>query len=373
MALRYTTVKEFWEWLGINESTGDFQAADGPQRETVAAKTVSAGTYYLDQQGVNEDTLVLYVGDSATALTITDDYTFNSDTSAVTITSDGATALGSSDLKAVYDYNSLGKEMSYNKSVALLERMETKLDSQCNTTFADSTATDPGYNKITNELHDGKGSAYVNYNTVNYPIAKLQTTVNGAYTTGGTEITLTDASSFPSSGTIYIGGNKVVYTAKATNVLTIPSSTPSIDDGATVRGEVVEISTAASGTTPSYIVITPASDYGIDYDTGRIQLQNESYFDSSTIDNLDKPGYGVANRFRVSYMQAWHEPGQDPTIPDEIEETIYMMASLRLVHRTILKSNAGQRDNFSPSALNSSKEEIDEAIGRYRMIRSANI
>lgn len=370
MALRYTTVGEFWKFMGYNESVMDFQAGNEPSRETVAASPVPAGDYYLDQLAVNEDTLVLYAG--STALTITTHYTFDSDTSKVTITAAGATALSGEALTAEYEYCSLGKNLSYNESERLLQSAEDKLHRDVGTVFADESVSSPDYLAVSDEFQKGKGYRYVHYSTVYRPLVNLSTTVNGAYTTGGSEITLADGSGFPASATINIGGNKVSYTSRSGNVLTVPTTTPSIADGAVVRGEVVEVSTAASGTTPSFIVLTPDTDYAIDYVTGEVQLQDSYYYDSDTLSTsvVDTPQFGTQNRFRITYLTAWYEPGQDISIPDDIREIVYHFAALRLLNRTILKSNTGQRDNFSPGVLQQMRDFIDNAMVPYRNIES---
>jgi hypothetical protein len=363
MALRYTTVQNFWKFIGINESVLDFQPGNKPERETVQTGTVTAGDYYLNQLGVNEDTLVLYVGGTNTALTLTTDYTFDSDTSKVTITSDGATALGSSDLTAVYEFSSLGKVLNFNETTTLLEQAENRLHSECNTYFADQSLTAPAYLQINDELLMGQGWDNNLYSLRWGPVAKLQTTVDGAYTTGAYTIDVVDASGFPASGTIYIGGNKVTYSSKSNNTLTIPDSTPSIEDGAVVRGEVVEVSTTPTGITPTYQVIIPDQDYSMDYDTGQIQLMDEYYFASDTW--LTKPQDGVSDRVRLTYNNAWHEVGQDAEIPDEIVDVVHMMAGRKSVQRTILKGLTGQRDNFNTQSFAFSKTDIQEIIQRY--------
>lgn len=365
MAAKYTTVRGFWEYLGYNETVLDFAVGKTPERETVALANVVAGDYYLAHPAVNGDTLKLYAG--STLLTETTHYTFDSDTSKVTITSSGSTALSGEDLTAEYEHCRLGRDLTYNQSVSLLERAEKQLDRSCNTVFADYTANDPGYVKIIEEPLRGGGYNYVHYKLKSAPIVKLSTTLSSSYTTGGTTISLTDATGFPSSGTIYIGGNKVSYTAKSSNDITVPATTPSIDNGAVVRGEVIEISTAASGTNPSYTVLTPDTDYEINYNTGEVQLQRDAYLDDIGIDNIDKPAYGVMDRFRGTYMSAWHELDQNPEIPVEIVETVYAIASMMLMRRTIYKANTGQRDNFSPGVLDGLREDIDSSIEKYRV------
>ena len=381
MVLRYSTVQEFWKFMGINNSILDYQpgnVTDGAitnLKEMVKSSPVSAGTYYLKQKGINEDTLVLYAGD--TALTITTDYTFDSDTGAVTITSTGATALIGEGLEAVYEYCNFGKDLTYNETERLLQQAENRLHREVGNVFADQSSSTPAYTKIVGEGKKGGGTRYVHYNTNYYPLIKLQTTVNGNYTTGGTEITLTNASGFPTSGTIYIGGNKVAYTSRSSNVLTIPSTTPSIDDGSVVRGEVVEVSTVGSGSAKSFIVLTPDTDYSIDYETGEVQLEDTYYHtaDNTVIntDGYNSPKYGGEDRVRLTYMTAWREPGQDAEVPEQITELVYSMAGVQLLNRTLLKANTGQRDNFSPGMNQQLKDYVENELYQYRLVNSRRV
>lgn len=372
--MKYTTVQKFWKFLGINQSTENYQpgnVTDGnvETTETVKAAPVTAGNYYLLQKGVNEETLELFAG--TTKLTEATDYTFDSDTSKVIINATGASTLTGKSLTTTYEYSGFGNELNYNETVRLLEQAEDRVDSEINAVFADQSETDPAYLKIVNELHPGKGANDNLYSTSYSPLIKLQTTVATDYTTGGNELVLTNASGFPTSGTIYVGGNKLSYTSKSSNTLTIPTGTPSIDSGSIVRGEVVEVSTSPSGIDPTFEILTPEIDYTIDYDTGLIQLMDEYYFQTDT--NFTYPGNGITDRFRVTYMHAWHEIGQDAEVPDEIEELVYMIAGRKLAQRTVLKAITGQRDNFNPNSFGFSELDIERIVRRYAIHRTINL
>jgi len=370
MALKYTTVQKFWKFIGLNKSVVDFQPGNTPSKETVKTTPVAAGVYYVDQQGVNSDTLTLYAGDS-TELTENTDYTFDVETSKITITASGAETCTGQDLKAIYEYNDLGNDLSYTETVRLLEQSEQQVERRTNCVFANQSATSPEYLSVVNELLPGEGSINNLYYTSHAPVIKLQTTTSTGYTSGGTSLELTDASGFPDAGTIYVGGNKVSYTSKSTNTLSVPSSTPSIASGAVVRGEVVEVSTSPSGVEPSFAVLSPDSDYSIDYDTGRIQLMDEYYFQTDT--SFEHPVDGVQDRMRLSYQHAWHNVGEDAEVPADIEEVVYMIAGRHVIQRTILKANSGQRDNFSAQSYGFSKEDIDSIIRDYSFYRNSNV
>lgn len=375
MALKYTTVKELWEFLGINESIlsviSNGTVGATPEREIVAETPVTTGVYYLDQPSVNTDTLALYVGSSDTVLILDTDYTFDASLSKITITSDGATKLTGEDLTAVYEFSN-DMNLTYEQSVSLLERMEQRLEDDLGVVFADQTANNPAYKTFTDQLTTGKGWTRNLYRFKWRPIVKLETTVDTDYTTGGSTLTLTDATGFPNSATIYVGGNKVSYTAKTGNDLTVPTDTPSISANAVVRGEVVEVSTSPQGTAPAYTVLTPDVEYAIDYNTGTLQLMGTF----STADELiyySRPVNGTFDRVRYSYVHAWHDIDEDCVIPTEIEELVYMMAGRQLIQRTVVKANVGQRDNFTTDSYGFSKKDIEEIKQKYRMMKSSNI
>lgn len=365
MTLRYTTVNEFWRRYGLLNSTTDYQAGDTPARETVASETVTAGTYYLDHKGVDEDSLVLYVGNTSTALTLTTHYTFDSDTSAVTITSAGATALSGEDLTAVYDYCVLENYLTYSDTTDALEAAESEFEDDTGQRF--STTASPQYKQIINEsllfhkrfFRVTKGLPF-RFN----PTVALETTVDGDYTTGSATLDVVDASKFPLSGTIYIGGNKVSYTSKSSNTLTVPTSTPSISDGATVRGEVIEISLSSEGSAPDWQVLTFNEDYEVFSDDGYVELYTSAYWNQTTISEMSMFPDNI--RVRASYMQAWHEPGQDPIIPDRAVRSMYAIAARDIANQTVRKSHIGQRDNFNPAALRVGEDRIDAAKERYK-------
>ena len=71
------------------------------------------------------------------------------------------------------------------------------------------------------DFKEQKGSADVLLSFKNYSATTTETTLDGAITSTSStgDITLTDASSFPSSGTILIGTELITYTSKSSNVL----------------------------------------------------------------------------------------------------------------------------------------------------------
>lgn len=370
MTLKYTTVREFWKFLGANRSLMDYDSQQIPEREIVSTGGL-AGSFFLKNMAVNPDTLIIYKGDTNTALTLTTDYTFDATTGVLLITAAGAVVLAGSDAKAVYEYCGLGKYFLYADATTLLERMEAKLEEDCMTVFADQAAANPLYNQITNESGAGQGYTGNIYYTGRYPLAKLQTTVASTFTLGQTSLVLVSAAGFPSSGAIVADGNLVVYTAKSSNTLTVPITTPSMAIGDIVRGEVVMVSTTPQGLEPAFIVLDPATDYSIDYDVGAIQVYDSYWYGG--YEGLTRPQDGTLDRIRFDYMQAYHAPGKDCALPTELPEIIYMVAARQLTTRTIFKSNITAADNFDPIALARMDVAIDKFTSSYVCQRTSKI
>ena len=367
MTLKYTTVSGFLKFLGISENILDFNPGETPSYETVASAPYSTTVpYYVDQLGVNEEGFTVLESSSTSNLTPTTHYSFDSDSSAITLTTAGVTALSTNDMLSSYEYNTFGKYLKYNEIVNILERAEDEVDDAVNTVFADQSTTNPDYSKFVDEFHFGKGSSDSDYKVYSPPVIKLQTTTSLGYVTNNSTVTVTSAAGFPNTGTIYIDGNKVTYTSKVGNELIVSTATPSISTASVVRGEVIEVSLDPAGVTPSFTVLTPDTEYNIDYDTGGIQLLDDYYIQNSY--GLTRPPSGVSDRLRLSYMSAWHEVGKDAVIPADIVNLTYMVAARQLLHRTIFKSHIGQNDNFDPQNINFSKKDIEEAIRTYRIM-----
>ena len=358
MALKYTSVEQFLRRYGIINTIPEFNVGTTPTKETVASATVTAGDYYLDHIGVVSTTLILYAG--STALTETTHYTFDAQTSKITITSDGATALSGEDLTAEYSYSTLGSFLKESDVEAILNSAECEFEDDTDMVFSNTTS--PTYRQVTNEIlpFTSSGKSYrlkTAFNTYYNPIVNLQTTVNGAFTLTDTTLTLTDATGFPDTGTIYVGANKVTYTAKSGNDLTVPNTTPSIADGVTVRGEVVEVSLESEGNVPSWQVLTFDKDYEVYSYEGYIKMLSSAYYNQVTVSDMRLFPENV--RLRISYMQAWHEKAQDPYIPYQVVDVIYSIAARMLSKRTVRKSQFDKTD-FDPAALNVDEKRISD-------------
>jgi hypothetical protein len=262
-SVTYSSTLSLTMFMGLLGSVPD---KDNTSLEEIGKGDNTTLTFWFDKLGVIEDTYTISYGSTASSVTaLTEDthYTVDLDTSKITLTTAGRTAVGSNYIYAEYKYNR-AEIVNSDLTLALITA-ENKVRRDTEVKFADYTVTAPSYIQITNEIKKAQYDPYQKvYDFYHVPIVKIQTTVNGAYTTGGTSIILDDATGLPSSGTIYIGGEKVAYTARSSNTLTIPSSTASIDDAAVVRGEVIELSMEPEGTARDFDVLTPDTEYEMD-------------------------------------------------------------------------------------------------------------
>lgn len=333
-------------------------------REIVGTGNSSKTIFWLDNLGVIENTYVFSYGadeENLTTLAETTHYTLDLALSKLTLTASGVTAVASNIIWGEYKYNSAG--VLNAELIKQLNAAENKVIRDTEQTFANGTATNPLYKKVADEPIKGHLNPSLKvYDLFWTPLVKLQTTVNGAFTLGGTTLTLTSGTGFPNTGTIYIGGNKVSYTAKSTNDLTVPNTTPTIADGATVRGEVVELSTVPEGTTPSYSVLDPDTEYEVDYDQGRFKpLQNAYFGEVSSTDRVYPTNYLL----RVTYMHAWHDLQAAPSIPDEIEWVVNAIAARKLMGSIVAKAHTLGLNEFNPSLLNVDRAAIQEVLDEY--------
>ena len=341
-------------------------------RELVGIGDSSAAVFWLDHLGVLENTYTLSYGASETSLTNltpstdvteggTSHYVIDLDISKVTLTSAGVTAVGTNKIYAEYKWNSLG--LLNSELLAALNAAINSIKLDTGQTFADSTDTSPDYREVVNEILKGHSNTYQKvYDFFYDPVVKIHTTTNGDFTLTGTTLTLTDATLLPDTGTIYVGGNKVAYTAKEGNDLTVPNTTPSIDDGATVRGEVIELSMESEGTAPSYVVLDPDTEYEMDYDEGRFKILSNAYYSEADAETTIFPQNYV---IRVSYMHAWHESGKNPCIPDDIKYVVAAIAARNLMGAVVAKAHETGLDGFNPSLIEVDSKRIKEILEEY--------
>lgn len=356
----YATKTQLIQFMGLYETI--------PNNTTTTRENVGTGDnsnlrFWLDHRGVIDGTLILSYGTSEaslTVLTFTTHYTIDSESSLITLTTTGRTALSTNNLYAAYTYNIL--ELSDTQIGNAITRAEQEIDNFTNNHFTDGTSATPDWNQYNDEEQDGKGIYDRNYFTLqHYPIPTVNTLVNGAITANDVTITVDSTNGFPSSGYILIGTDKITYTGKTTTQFTGCTSVEAHDDNFTVKPYVIEISTTDPGGTISWDVLEEGIDFELDKRTGRIHLYSAGgYYFGQYYDEFNSPPKGVANRFRISYISGYS------SIPDDIVKVTCMIASKDLMSMAVRKAHAQGMNDFNPETIDVDKEEIEKILSHYK-------
>jgi len=383
MTLLYSTILGFVKYLKALEIVPSKNTTD-PEGETSVYSTsgfeiVGTGNdnrliFFFKNIGIIEGTYILYYGNDDLNLTLmveTTDYSVDLDSNRVTLTSAGKTAVGTNKIFAEYKYNRLGllnSEMSNQ-----LEFAEAKVLRDTEQNFANFTDADPGYKQIVDEIIQGPQSDDVLdssqkvYEPYYNPLIDFETTTDGAFTLGDTTLTLTSGSGLPLSGTLYVDKNKVSYTGRSTNDITVPNDTPSIDDGSVVRAEVLELSRGTEGSAPSYTVLEPGIDYKFDYFLGRFRILAGGLF-NELVNSSDEVLRHDNTLIRLSYMSAYRVKGKDPEVPEDIELVTYEIAGKRSFQAIIQNKYIDGMDEFRPSFLKVADEDIESILIHYKSL-----
>jgi len=371
MTATYSTPSQVADFLNINEKIPAFVSGTAPTLEEVkeqGSASNSGDILYLAQNKLISGTLTLTHGTSATAtqtaLTETTHYTINIDRSKITLTSAGATAIGTDGVYAEYEYNTL---FNNSKIQSILDRSQSMIDELTNNHWADGTDATPDYEQVTEEKHKGKGDYDREYYTNKYPIPDVTTTLNGAVTADDTTITVVSTNGFPSSGSISIGTDRIDYTGKTSTTFTGCTSVSAHATGLTVNSWVVEVSNTTEGSEPVFEVIEKDVDYDLDLSTGRITILRDLTFTNTTDAFSEAPNYLVPNRLRFTGQVGYDE------IPDTITHLCILITAQELINLGITKALINGIDGFVPQSAEKLQPEIDRLIKLNTHIHSDNI
>lgn len=367
--LKYCSVEGLASYLGVLQQIPN---KDSPTRAELGTGTGTLTEFWFSDEGIIEGTYTISYGANYTNLVETTDYIIDLQYSKIILTSVGLAKVGNDKIYAQYKFFGINSGLTNYEAQKALIAAENQITNITNTVFADYTEDDPKYKKVLNEEHHGNSPSMSDWKNrgkvfdVAYPpFMRLETTVNGTYTTGASTITLTNAQGFPNAATINIGDNKVAYTSRTGNVLTIPITTPSIADGALVHGEVIEISFTPEGREPSYDVATPEQDYTIDYVQGRILLLSNAYWNQN-VTHAEDTVYPTRYMIRFSYMNAWYEAGELPYIPAEIEQVAYTIAAQSMYPRLKARSYLKANQKFELQSNRETQDYIRNTLINYK-------
>ncbi len=361
ITLYYATTDDLANVLGIKNSIPSWDVGNTPTNEAVGTGDDSETQFFLDHKNVIDNSYTLYA--NAVAMTETTDYTLNLDTGEITLTSAGVISLSTNDLTAKYDYISGGFAHSY--LVTVLNRSEKEVDNKINSNFTDGTGTNPSYPSTT-EIQPSEGFFSDNIIISRKPLIDITSTIDGDITASDTTISLASGTGgdFPSTGTIIIGSEVIIYTGVTTDDLTgctrgAWDSTAAIhSDGDNVHTTILFRSNTTEGTTVSWIVQP--------WDTSMFANETGLFYKYTDADPDPLTKSGVANRIKIIYLYGYN------TVPPDITRLTLLFAKRMLMQDNIGKSMISGRNEFKPEMLNADIEEIKRIIDSYIVFSMGN-
>jgi hypothetical protein len=340
--------------------------------ETVGTGDGSTTAFYLNNAYVIAGTYSFGYGSavgSQTALTETTHYTLDKDLGKLTLTSAGVTAVSTNNIYGEYSYCLVG--LTDTQFQAAIDRAQAEVEKRCYSRWADGSTTTPNYAQITNEKHTGKGRYDRAYYLNNYPLPDVSTQVATAMGTADTSMTVDSTQGFLSTGRLGIEGEAVSYTGKTATTFT--GLTRGIGGGTAsphvvdtyVYPFIFELSTTESGSTPTWQMLQPDTEYDLDLDAGRLHL----YRDDIVLDVLTQssPPTHVPNRIRATYI--WGES----TIPADIKRVILMVAAKDIMHMAVRRAHANGFQDFRPENIMIDENWIQRTIESYTNYKNSNV
>ena len=372
----YGTTQELARYMNIEGLVPSIEASGTARaRENLGTGDNSNTLFYTDNSKVLADTYTFSYGSSEsslTTLTETTHYTFSVNDGTMTLTSAGVTAVGTANIYGSYSYCSIG--LTDTQLQEALTRAESEIDQRTYTHFSDGTVATPDYTAVTKEKKTGKGDVNLSYFLDHYPVVELEAAVTGtAVAKGDSTIYVDSTNGFPSTGTIVIESDDIVYTGKTSTTFTgcYSTGTATVDTAhavaETVTPHIVRTSTTQRGLTPTFTTLEKDRDYDIDYKSGRVHLYESSLDVSQNTMFVRFPAYQVPNRLQVSYIHGWN------TIPSDIKRCTLMIASKDLMHTTVRKSHTYGINEFNLELVDVDENWINRTIAKYKSVRSTNI
>lgn len=365
---QYATTLEVIEALNWWEEVPSYNNAETTPETVDTSGSLSNGSIiYLDKPPVIDDTLTLSHGSSATsltALTETTHYTIDLDTGKITITSAGASEIGSDNVYATYKYISVDGNRNITDSYIsrLIDTATDQIDKFTYRTWQ-STST-----KLRERLF-GKGQFDRLYRTHNLPVNFYEDTLSSAITdTTGTTFTVSSTTGLSADDYLAIG-QEVIQVTSITNTTTFEASRGQLDSTASTHSSgdyvvnvIVEVSTTPLGSTPTYNYLTFLDDWSFNDRTNSITLLHNEITDEGLYIGL-YPQNGTPDRVRITYRY-----GAD-SVDDTIREACVSMVSSYLVSRGVARSNVTGAEQISVAVGKEMlTQDIKDLLRTYRIM-----
>lgn len=368
----YATTQQLANIIGIKIDIPSWKIGEKPKNESVGQGNDSNTIFYLNQKNIIDGTYTLFYGaDDSTTDELIDvtDYSLSFDDGKITLESAGVTKVGTNTIFAKYSYTK--NEMSNSYLTEVLNRAESKVDNETNTTFTDGTATNPTY-PIKTEIQSSPGYFRQQIIIEDKPLIDIVTTLNGDLAIDATTVPVaTDTGkNYPSSGSIIIGSEVITYTGITDDDLTdctrgaMDTDAATHDDGDSIHSTILFLSNSQEGISRVYTV-QPWNLQMHATETGLFYSYNQSVFNESQFPNrLTKQD--VADRVKLIYYHGYD------TIPEDITRLTLIFAKEMLVKDTIGSSLIQGRDGFQPGVMNTDSGESESIINSYIVIPMGN-
>jgi len=341
-SLRYATPLQLAAIIGIKEDVPSWDVGSTPSNETVGTGDDSETKFYLDHKNILSDSYTLYA--NAVEMTETTHYTLDS-------------------------YITNG--MSDDFLIAVLSRAEQELDKVLNTSFTDSTSSNPSYPTL-DERHSSKGYFEQQYFTRAKPIIDVSGELASDITSSDTSLALAtgQGDNFPSSGYILIGSEIIAYTGISTDTLTgctrgqLESTAAAHLEDDEVHTSIMQVSGTSQGSAPVWNTLSFKSDFFVD--DRKFFIYKDSIEGVGTASDNLLATIGVENRVRLLYLYGYD------TIPVDITRLTLLYAKRQLITDNIGKAMIAGRNEFRPEMLNADLEEIERIKDTYIMLSMGN-
>lgn len=364
--LKYATVLDLAQALGIRSDIPSWDTSGTPANETVGTGNGATSAFTLDHICIIYGSCILYYGATSattTTLTETTHYTLALDTGIITLTAAGISLVSTSNIYAKYSYINNGMKSSY--LVDVLYRSETELSNMLNSTFTDGSATNPTY-PLETEIQPSQGFFGDRIITRKKPLIDISTTLLTTITDVSVSVVLASGAgaSFPSSGKVIIESEVISYTGITTDTLTgcsraqLGTTAAAHTSGVEIHSTIFFRSDTDEGTAVSWTVQPWNTSMYVDAN-GLIYK-----FKDSDPDPLLRRG--VANRVKILYYYGYS------TIPQDIKRLNILLAKRMLIQDNIGKAMVAGRNEFRPEMFNVDMEEMERIKNSYIVLPMGN-
>lgn len=364
---QYCTTLQVFEFLNWVKEAPEFVSGSSTGLEEVdTSGTLANGSeIYLDNNRVIDGTQTLSYGASAastTDLTETTHYTIDNEKAKVTITSAGASEIGSDNVYAEYEYVSVDGRASVSDSFVstLIDRATEHFDRFMNRSFQAAS-------RVKREERVGKGRFSRRYLPRNLPLLDVKMALSTDVTASQTDFTVDTTTGLTVSDYVTVE-DEVLEVTVVDSSTQFHATRAALDTTAaahtsdkTLVNAAIEVSTTPRGSTPTWSALAYPEDFDVDSDTSVYTLLHNDI----TADGLflgEYPEKGIPNRVRLSYSYG------ASSVPADIAHACVVQVARWLVSGSIAKALTEGQDGFTPRANEVLSEDIKAILSQHRLL-----